>query len=593
MSGTKKIVLLLVIIIAALLPVNESRASGEGVIYGAIEIRHICDDCVKYDLGVGKDYDYIGGRDHTFTVVIKDEYQGILDPEDVVWDVRMRTAIPGCGTSHSFNVISGESDVNVVNDHHGQTLTFPMEVGRRYEIWASILIDNKLYKAEKYVFTMQEVYRDPDIPNVKSRWLRPGQSWDLSDDHAKMFNLDNMATGGEDVLIGDHANSLYIPEPLRSATEISNLTFTAKEGNEASNSFGFDFGDYAYDQTSHRLHVVSDKLEMGLLTPGDNYYWYEPENDETLYVRYDLNLKEVSSIPEIEGFDSENNSYEYISKNVTSSENIRRSCGSFELEGGNTYFFEITDLTEGVPLTFSTEKPDDYDEIQENGNNSTSHTLVQNILGVEDSYSFKVGDPPFHLGAYTDSGQTITYQSSKPEIASVDEHGTLTINSAGKANITLVARAYTDPETNLRYKAVSKKVVITVTDPAESTTEPASTAPSSAAVTTASASKTYTGKAANPMAVKVKAATVKYKKLKAKKQTIPAKKVFTVSNYQGNVIYKKTSGNKKISVSSAGKITLKKGLKKGTYKLKVMVTATGNSNYLAASKIVKVKIKVK
>ena len=62
MSGTKKIVLLLLILIAALLPVRESRASGEGVIYGAIEIRHICDDCVKYDLGVGNDFDYIGGK---------------------------------------------------------------------------------------------------------------------------------------------------------------------------------------------------------------------------------------------------------------------------------------------------------------------------------------------------------------------------------------------------------------------------------------------------------------------------------------------------------------------------------------------------
>ena len=42
-----------------------------------------------------------------------------------------------------------------------------------------------------------------------------------------------------------------------------------------------------------------------------------------------------------------------------------------------------------------------------------------------------------------------------------------------------------------------------------------------------------------------------------------------------------------------GKITVKKGLKKGTYKLKIKVTAAGNANYNAGSKSVTVKIKVK
>ncbi len=38
---------------------------------------------------------------------------------------------------------------------------------------------------------------------------------------------------------------------------------------------------------------------------------------------------------------------------------------------------------------------------------------------------------------------------------------------------------------------------------------------------------------------------------------------------------------------------LMKGLKKGTYKLKVLVKAAGTNNYLEASKTVTVKVKVK
>ena len=61
----------------------------------------------------------------------------------------------------------------------------------------------------------------------------------------------------------------------------------------------------------------------------------------------------------------------------------------------------------------------------------------------------------------------------------------------------------------------------------------------------------------------------------------------------GKVTYKKASGNGKITVNSAGKFTVKKGLKKGTYKIKVEVTAAGNTTYKAVTKTVTVTIKVK
>ena len=98
-------------------------------------------------------------------------------------------------------------------------------------------------------------------------------------------------------------------------------------------------------------------------------------------------------------------------------------------------------------------------------------------------------------------------------------------------------------------------------------------------------------KANNTMVVKTKNKKVKYKKVKKKKQKITA---ITVKNNQGKVTYSKVSGNKRIKVNKHnGKITIKKKTKKGTYKIKIKVNATGNSNYNSGYKIVTVKIKVK
>lgn len=100
-------------------------------------------------------------------------------------------------------------------------------------------------------------------------------------------------------------------------------------------------------------------------------------------------------------------------------------------------------------------------------------------------------------------------------------------------------------------------------------------------------------KKTNTISVKVKKPTVKLSKLKKKNQTISLTKWIAVSKAQGTVTYKKSNGNKKITVSQNGKITVKKGLKKGTYTVKIKVTAAGNTEYNAAVKTVTVKIKVK
>lgn len=75
--------------------------------------------------------------------------------------------------------------------------------------------------------------------------------------------------------------------------------------------------------------------------------------------------------------------------------------------------------------------------------------------------------------------------------------------------------------------------------------------------------------------------------------------MFTVSKNtsKGIVSYTLSSVSKaakgKIKVSSAGKVTVAKGLKKGTYTVKVKVASKATTNYKSATSDVSFKVKVK
>ena len=103
-------------------------------------------------------------------------------------------------------------------------------------------------------------------------------------------------------------------------------------------------------------------------------------------------------------------------------------------------------------------------------------------------------------------------------------------------------------------------------------------------------------KKANTMTAKGKTVTVKLSKAKKKAQTLKASKAFTVKEAQGKVTYKVAkwgkNAKKYLKVASNGKVTVKKGAKKGTYTVKVKVTAAGNAGYKAASKTVTLKVRV-
>ncbi len=101
-------------------------------------------------------------------------------------------------------------------------------------------------------------------------------------------------------------------------------------------------------------------------------------------------------------------------------------------------------------------------------------------------------------------------------------------------------------------------------------------------------------KAPQPMTLKAKSVAVRYSRLLSKDQTLKISKAVTRKKSKGDVSYKKLKGNKKLLVDKAtGKITVKKGLKKGVYSLKIKITAAGGRNYKKGSGTVTVKITVK
>ncbi len=100
----------------------------------------------------------------------------------------------------------------------------------------------------------------------------------------------------------------------------------------------------------------------------------------------------------------------------------------------------------------------------------------------------------------------------------------------------------------------------------------------------------------DPVQAKGKTVKLAEKKLASKQVAIPRKKAITISKAKGTVTYKLVHVNQKKGKFSVdektGKITVKQGLKQGTYRLKVKVQVSDSPKYLHTEKTVNVVIKV-
>ena len=124
-------------------------------------------------------------------------------------------------------------------------------------------------------------------------------------------------------------------------------------------------------------------------------------------------------------------------------------------------------------------------------------------------------------------------------------------------------------------------------EPTTQVTEPIITEPTETKTTVAPVKAL---KKINTMKVTVKKKTVSAKKAKKGKVTV---KALIIKKAKGKVIFKKLSGAKCLSLTAKGRIRIKKGTKKGTYRIKVKVKAKGNSSYTSKAITKTLKIRVK
>ena len=177
----------------------------------------------------------------------------------------------------------------------------------------------------------------------------------------------------------------------------------------------------------------------------------------------------------------------------------------------------------------------------------------QTVSGTKTSYTAALGSKAFSLGAKAPG--KLTYKSSNTKVATVDKYGKVTAKAVGTAKITISAASSSN------YNAATKTVTVKVT------------------------------KAAPTIKVKTTSATVKAANLKKKAQTVA---LGASVNSKGTLTYQKVSRSSVVTVNAkTGVLSVRKGAKAGTYKVKVRVKAAAKGKYNAGTKDVTVTIKVK
>ncbi len=249
------------------------------------------------------------------------------------------------------------------------------------------------------------------------------------------------------------------------------------------------------------------------------------------------------------------------------------------------------------------------------------------------NFTKKVGDAAFNIGAKTNGDGKLTYSSSDQKVAKVDASGKVTIVGPGKANITIKAGATEKYEPSQKIIEIVVKKDITKAkisgikkwyyngkvrrqDPVVKIGNKILERRKDYGIKYITKDRINAGKvkfqiigkgdysgtinksyriypAKNTLSVSVKKVNVEASEIKSKNKKLKTKDVFKVKKAIGKVTYKKLSGKAKITVASNGKVTVKKGLEAGKYKVKVKVKAKGDKNHKSKSKTVTITIVVK
>ena len=159
----------------------------------------------------------------------------------------------------------------------------------------------------------------------------------------------------------------------------------------------------------------------------------------------------------------------------------------------------------------------------------------------------------------------MSWESSNPDVADANSAGVITAKKNGKATITFTA-------TSDIGKSFSAKCAVTVSS---------------------------TGTKKNTLTVKAKNVKISAAKLSKGKVKISCKKALDISGAKGKLTFTLVSVSPKKSAAKfsvnkkTGDITVASGLKKGTYKLKLKVKASGNKTYSSAQQTITITIVIK
>jgi hypothetical protein len=257
-------------------------------------------------------------------------------------------------------------------------------------------------------------------------------------------------------------------------------------------------------------------------------------------------------------------------------------------------------------------------------------------------------DAAFSIKASTNGGGQLSYISGNTKVVTIDSNGKVTIKGAGKTTITVTAAAtanfkkatktinVTVTSKSTTKKSIAKAVITGIKDKTytgkaitqsptvklggkklKAGTDYTVSYKNNKIAGTATITITGTGgykgtatakfnikKAANTLNVKAQKTTynIAYSKLSKKDQGIKETKIYkVVKKGKGKLSYSFSSaktGKKNVKNGFAvdkktGKLTVKKGLKKGTYNIEIKVTAAGDKNHKKGTKKITISLNVK
>lgn len=438
---------------------------------------------------------------------------------------------------------------------------------------ATLKWDSLYYSDIKYV--IEKKTSSTNWTPYNATTLNPAKLSNLEKSTTYYFRVRALVNG----IYGGYSNTITVTTPSQDITVPAVTGLKVDDITKNSVLLSWDSVDisgvkYQYfykkstDESWNNGSVNSAAINVGGLSPDTTYYFAVRAYYEDKYGGYSstISAKTKKAVPAVTG----------LTATGTSEDSVSLSWDPVEISGAQ----------------YVVDYRTDYDSWQTTGLLSSTEKTVYGLQS-DTTYYFRVS--AYYDGEYGAYSNELTVRTDSEATQPTQPPQTTIKIKAAKTTIyvgesTTVKATVTNPVGTTTFKSGNTKLA-TVSSAGKVVGKAAGTVTISAKNNGKVASvKIKVIKRTNPITVKTKTISLK-KGYKTKKYA--KAKAFTVKNAKGTVVFKKASGNGKITVASSGTVTVKKGLKKGTYKVKVKVTAKGNTTYNSKSKTVTLTVKVK